>query len=182
MLKLTDFGLALMEKEQPKATLSTSYHPPSEVFALQLRFVFLQPLSYGLSLLKRMGRHSSYIMLLRHRRLCGYPPYFSIQEDDFSEFTQQKIVTGEYLFPADQWDKVSLQGGWVAKSVFRIRGLCLTIKRIKPALIVFSSLYFRFYGHSYKLHHSIMTMSPIYLFVTPHCQHGAGNLTFPRSP
>lgn len=63
MLKLTDFGFALMEKEQPKATPSTSYYPTSEVFALQLRFICLQSFSYGLLLLELVGGRSSYIIV-----------------------------------------------------------------------------------------------------------------------
>ena len=52
--------------------------------------------------------------------LCGYPPFYSeVPSQLFSRSMEQKILRGEYDFPAREWGRVSHEAKTIVVRYFR---------------------------------------------------------------
>ncbi|VDL18469.1 unnamed protein product [Hymenolepis diminuta] len=91
-LKLTDFGFAKEISEFLKTPCFTPYYVAPEVLSSAAYDQQCDMWSLGVI---------TYILL------CGYPPFYSSGGDNFSPGMKDRIRTGCYTFPSNEWEDVS---------------------------------------------------------------------------
>nr|CDS34162.1 MAP kinase activated protein kinase 2 [Hymenolepis microstoma] len=91
-LKLTDFGFAKETSDFLKTPCFTPYYVAPEVLASAAYDQQCDMWSLGVI---------TYILL------CGYPPFYSSGGDHFSPGMKDRIITGCYTFPPNEWKDVS---------------------------------------------------------------------------
>ncbi|KAM7541379.1 hypothetical protein Aperf_G00000040340 [Anoplocephala perfoliata] len=91
-LKLTDFGFAKETSGFLKTPCFSSYYAAPEIFSSVAYDQQCDMWSLGVI---------TYILL------CGYPPFYSSGGDQFSPGMKDRIKSGCYTFPPNEWNEVS---------------------------------------------------------------------------